>query len=416
MTKRSSSSKKSSSRSLLASLAAIAVIAVAAIISNITGIDVSGLLGLTTPVPTVVQAPPTVVQAPPTAVSPTGGTTSGNVTTIPIGQGVGAEKGFWQVYFTAPTGSNNAATFVNGIDAPLAAAINNTQRTLDIAAFEFNDVVLTQAILDAKRRGVTVRIVTDNEHGVQDDDTTIGQFISAGIPVVDDARSGLMHNKFMILDSAVVWTGAWNFTVNGTYRNNNNAVALRSRRAVEAYQGEFNEMFEQRQFASKRSAVNGASFSQDGTPVQILFAPEDAVVSTLSGLLSNARSSIRFMAFSFTLSDYGNIMLARAQQGVTVTGIFETTGSETQFSQLTPLFCAGLPVRQDGNPSIFHHKVFIIDDTTVVTGSYNFSASATDSNDENIVIITDRDLAAQYIAEFDRRWAEAHTPANLTCR
>lgn len=412
MTKRSSSSKKSkqsSSRSLLGSLLAILVIAVAAIISNITGIDVSGILGLTTPVPTVVQAPPT-------AIIPTGGATTGNVTTIPVGQGVGAEKGFWQVFFSAPTGSSDRSLYVNGIDTQLAAAINGTQRTLDIAAFEFNNVVLTQAVLDAKKRGVTVRMVTDNEHGVQDDDTTIGQFISAGIPVIDDARSGLMHNKFMILDSAVVWTGSWNYTVNGTYRNNNNALAMRSRRAVEAYQAEFNEMFEQRQFASKRSAVNGASFSQDGTPVQILFAPEDAVVPTLSGLLSNARSSIRVMAFSFTLSDYGNVMLARAQQGVTVTGIFETTGSETQFSQLTPLFCAGLPVRQDGNPYVFHHKVFIIDDTTVVTGSYNFSASATDSNDENIAIITDPDLAAQYIAEFDRRWAEAHAPANLTCR
>ncbi|MBZ0276184.1 MAG: hypothetical protein K8I60_08575, partial [Anaerolineae bacterium] len=162
MTKRSSSSKKSkqsSSRSLLGSLLAILVIAVAAIISNITGIDVSGILGLTTPVPTVVQAPPT-------AIIPTGGATTGNVTTIPVGQGVGAEKGFWQVFFSAPTGSSDRSLYVNGIDTQLAAAINGTQRTLDIAAFGFNNVVLTQAVLDAKKRGVTVRMVTDNQHGV----------------------------------------------------------------------------------------------------------------------------------------------------------------------------------------------------------------------------------------------------------
>ena len=82
-------------------------------------------------------------------------------------------------------------------------------------------------------------------------------------------------------------------------------------------------------------------------------------------------------------------------------------------AELTPLFCAGLPVRQDGNPFVLHHKVFIVDSTTVLTGSFNVSANATDSNDENLISITDPDLAAQYLAEFDRRWAEATTPTAL---
>jgi phosphatidylserine/phosphatidylglycerophosphate/cardiolipin synthase-like enzyme len=120
------------------------------------------------------------------------------------------------------------------------------------------------------------------------------------------------------------------------------------------------------------------------------------------------------MAFSFTVDEIRDAILARASSGVTVQGIFENVGSETRFSELTPLFCAGLPMRQDGNPFIMHHKVFIIDDT-VLTGSFNFSASATNSNDENMVIIEDSNLAAQFNAEFDRRWAEAATPDDLTC-
>ncbi|MCB9450735.1 MAG: phospholipase [Anaerolineaceae bacterium] len=403
MTKRSSKSTKSSDpiRNIITAILVVVVIAVATLITNVTGIDVLSLLGVTTPVPTAL---PTIVSVP------------GSVTPISIPLGYGAEKGFWEVLFTAPSGSSDRSTYVNGIDTQLAAAINGTQRTLDIAAFEFNNPVLTQAVLNAKSRGVTVRVVTDNEHGIGDDDTTLNQFVAAGIPVIDDARGGLMHNKFMILDSSVVWTGSWNYTINGTYRNNNNALAMRSRRAVEIYQAEFNEMFVNKEFGSKRSAVNGGSFNQDGTPVQVLFAPEDEVVPTMIQLLSGAKSSIRFMAFSFTLSDVGNVLLNQAQNGVSVTGIFETTGSETAFSELTPLFCAGLPVRQDGNGYVFHHKVFIVDDTTVLTGSFNFSASARDSNDENIVIISDPDLAAQYIAEFNRRWAEAKTPEGLTCQ
>ena len=72
-------------------------------------------------------------------------------------------------------------------------------------------------------------------------------------------------------------------------------------------------------------------------------------------------------------------------------------------------------MRQDGNPYILHHKVFIVDDVTVITGSFNISANATDSNDENLVIITDPDLAAQFVSEFERRWAEAVVPSRIAC-
>ena len=153
-----------------------------------------------------------------TPASPTAPT--GSVVPIPVGQGFGASKGFWQVYFTAPTGSRDATTYRGGLDDVLAAQIDQVQQTLDIAAYEFNSPALTQAILAAKNRGVRVRIVTDDDDGLGDDETTLNQFVAAGIPVVTDNRSALMHDKFMILDSTVVWTGSWNYTINDTYRNN----------------------------------------------------------------------------------------------------------------------------------------------------------------------------------------------------
>ena len=84
---------------------------------------------------------------------------------------------------------------------------------------------------------------------------------------------------------------------------------------------------------------------------------------------------------------------------------------------MTALYCAGLPVRQDGNPRTFHHKVLIIDDQAVVTGSFNFSANADESNDENVIIVSNSDVAAQYLQEFQRRWAEATEPdkADIKC-
>jgi len=56
-----------------------------------------------------------------------------------------------------------------------------------------------------------------------------------------------------------------------------------------------------------------------------------------------------------------------------------------------------------------------VDDTTVITGSFNFSDNARDQNDENLLIISDPDLAAQYTGEFQRLWAQARPPGALNC-
>jgi phosphatidylserine/phosphatidylglycerophosphate/cardiolipin synthase-like enzyme len=192
-------------------------------------------------------------------------------------------------------------------------------------------------------------------------------------------------------------------------------MSLRSRRAVEAYQAEFNEMFERREFGPRSTKGNVGNFNQDGTPVQILFAPEEAVLPAIIDAVNKAQKSVRFMSFSFTDFDLASALEQRAEANIGVQGIFERVGSQTSASELTTLFCAGLQVRQDGNKYILHHKVFIIDDSIVVSGSFNFSTNATTSNDENLIIIQDTDLAAQNIAEFNRRWSEATAPTGLTC-
>jgi phosphatidylserine/phosphatidylglycerophosphate/cardiolipin synthase-like enzyme len=52
----------------------------------------------------------------------------------------------------------------------------------------------------------------------------------------------------------------------------------------------------------------------------------------------------------------------------------------------------------------------------VLIGSFNFSSNATNSNDENLLVITDPTIAALYTQEFERRWAEARIAANISCR
>jgi phosphatidylserine/phosphatidylglycerophosphate/cardiolipin synthase-like enzyme len=54
-----------------------------------------------------------------------------------------------------------------------------------------------------------------------------------------------------------------------------------------------------------------------------------------------------------------------------------------------------------------HHKVILIDRAIVVTGSYNFSRSAEEQNDENLLILHAPQVAAEYLIEFDQIFRRA---------
>jgi phosphatidylserine/phosphatidylglycerophosphate/cardiolipin synthase-like enzyme len=333
---------------------------------------------------------------------------------------VGSGGDWWQVYFTDPARISDPQDLRGSIPEQLIARIDAAQRSIHIASFEFNLTPVAEALVEAHKRGVEVQWVTDDEYGIEaDEEEDHGQFAmleGAGIEVVDDGRGALMHNKFWIFDGQTVWTGSTNITVNGNFRNNNNVIIIEFPQVAAMYEREFAEMWGGEFGPKSPSTVGQQSVTIDGTPVQVLFAAEDEVVSHLVPLLENAQRSIRFMAFSFTHDDLGSAVLARAKGGIDVKGIFETRGSETEYSEMTALYCAKVPVRQDGNPGTFHHKVFVIDEQTLITGSLNFSENADESNDENVVIVNNADIAAQYTQEFERRWAEATEPQGITCR
>lgn len=391
MTNRSSNNQPGNGqRSPLAILIAVVVVIVGALIYQFTGVDLLGVIDE--------DIPPTPIVVP---------TASGAAQPITVGQGFGAELGFWQVYFTAPTGNRNRSTWVDGIDVPLARDIDQARSTIDIAVFQLDNEVITEALANAHERGVQVRIVADDEYGLEDDESTLIELEALGIPIVIDNRSALMHNKFVIIDGIVVWTGSLNFTMNGVYRNNNNLIRLRSRAAVQLFQSEFNEMFEAQQFGPRSPEDNQGALTQDNTPIEIYFASEGDVILELVQEVNNAQSEIRVLVFSFTNDALGEAILDASERGVQVEAIFETTGSETRFSEMGRLLCEGLDMRQDGNAGIMHHKVILIDGNTVVTGSFNFTDSATESNDENLLIMRDADMYALFLAEYERVKANA---------
>jgi len=330
---------------------------------------------------------------------------------------------WWEVYFTDPLTINDPNNPAGSIEEKLISFIDNAQTSIHIASFEFNLPRVAQALVEAHNRGVDVRWVTDDENGLDlDDQPNRGQFAvltGAGIEVRDDAgRSALMHNKFWIFDKQIVWTGSTNITVNGIYKQNNNVLVIRSTEIAFIFEREWEEMWAAQLGPRAPSTVGNQWAILDGTPIQVLFSAEDHAVSNLIALVNDAQTSIRFLAFSFTDYPLAQAMIDRAAAGVDVQGVFEKFGSNGIRSELKTFWCAQVPVRQDGNVSFLHDKIIIVDNSIVVTGSLNYSSNADESNEENVVIMDNAEIAALYLLEFEKLWNQARDPdpAEFLCQ
>jgi phosphatidylserine/phosphatidylglycerophosphate/cardiolipin synthase-like enzyme len=316
---------------------------------------------------------------------------------------------WYQLYFTDPDTTSNLDNPTGGIPDKVAASFATAQKTLDVAVYEFDLPVLSDALVEAVGRGVRVRLVTDTDSLEEE---AVQSLIEAGIPVVDDQRSAIMHDKFAVIDGVTVWTGSMNFTENDAYKNNNSFMEITSTRLAQNYTAEFEEMFTQREFGpGPSSPTPNAALTINETVVENYFSPDDGVAAHILDALNSAKSSVYFMAFSFTRTDFADALVQKAASGVTVQGVFETrqiaAGGDAAWNALTAAGLANLRVRQDGNKYNLHSKVFIIDQQIVVMGSYNFSRNAEESNDENVLIIHNPEIAAAYYAEWQKVWEEA---------
>lgn len=333
---------------------------------------------------------------------------------VPVTQEVqGTSTGDWyEVYFTSPVVPFDGV-YTGGIEDHLIQKINAAKNTIDLAVYDFNLDDVTQALIQAKQRGVIVRVVYDN--GQTDAFPQMAELIDAGIPAVPDNRSVFMHNKFFVFDGQCIWTGSFNISVNAAYRNNENALYFCSPEAADNYETEFAEMFAGEFGSSSPSNTPYPIFTVDGVSIENYFAPEDSVMAKVIAEVDKAQMYIHFMAYSFTDDDLSNAMLQEKNQGVSLGGIFETFGANTPYSECKTLLMAGASISLDGNPKTFHHKVIIIDGETVILGSFNFTTNANDSNDENLLIIHDSSLASAYEQEYQRMKQQSIVPSGNTC-
>lgn len=322
------------------------------------------------------------------------------LTEIPLPAGYGAHAPWVDLYFTDPE-SPLASQETGGIDGPLVGAIDSARLTVDVAVYSLNLRSIRDALLRAHERGVQVRVVMESDNM---DGSAPQALVEAGIPVLGDRRESLMHDKFVVIDRSEIWMGSMNFTYSGAYEDNNQLLVFRSKKMVENYTKEFEEMFVDDKFGDNViPETPNPKVNIDGTVIQVYFSPDDGVASPVLDILNAAQESIYFLAFSFTADELGEAIRARAENGLTVAGVMEDQQVRSNIGTEYDLFKrAGLDVFIDGNEGQMHHKTMIVDERIVITGSYNFSRSAEERNDENLIVIYNEEIADFYMQEFQR--------------
>lgn len=149
-------------------------------------------------------------------------------------------------------------------------------------------------------------------------------------------------------------------------------------------------------------------------PIEVYFSPKGGCTEAVVHELAAAKSTILVQAYSFTSAPIAKGLLGAHKRGVKVQVILDKSQRSEKYSEADFLVNMGIPTRIDAQHTIAHNKIIVIDGTTVITGSFNFTKNAEESNAENLLIIRSPELAATYTANWNAHCAHSDAYAGRT--
>ena len=332
--------------------------------------------------------------------------------------------------FLGPPGRAGAP---DDLEKVIIEFIDQSEHTLDVAVQEIDNPRIAAALDRAARRKrpgtdrfIRVRLVTEGDYLKEDKpvdppdkkvslDVNRKHFVTLLRGAVDakiDFNPRIFHHKFIIRDQGesreAVLTGSTNFTTTGTHRNLNHVVILHDIGVAAAYQSEFDQLrvgiFGAR--SPKLTSTDPLTLDIEGSPVQIMFSPDHNPELRIVNEILKAQTSVHFMMFTFAKSTtIDDALITKLKGGnFDVVGVLDGGQSAHKWSPHKTLLNEGARLRRETLPNRgkLHHKVIVLDDQTVIGGSFNFTGPANRYNDENLFLVRDPDVAAFFKAEVKR--------------
>lgn len=114
--------------------------------------------------------------------------------------------------------------------------------TVRICVFTISDDRITREIISAHKRGVLVRVLTDNDKS-EDLGSDVDQLVTEGLEVKMDSTSNHMHHKFAVFDKTSLLTGSYNWTRSAARYNHENLLVSKDQKLVKSYLEEFDRLW-----------------------------------------------------------------------------------------------------------------------------------------------------------------------------
>ncbi len=142
---------------------------------------------------------------------------------------------------------------------------------------------------------------------------------------------------------------------------------------------------------------------------QVFFSPDGGTREHLIKLLQTTTGDIDIAIYSFTSKELAMAVLSEQNRGRKIRLVADRGQGEGRYSSLE-LLRKKIPVKYlpvTNGRGMMHNKFMIINNKHLVTGSYNWSSNAEKYNNENCLILEDKELIKQFSAEFEKLWEKA---------
>jgi phosphatidylserine/phosphatidylglycerophosphate/cardiolipin synthase-like enzyme len=153
-------------------------------------------------------------------------------------------KALLQATPPAPVAADAEAWFSPRQDCArrIVQLLSAARASIDVCVFTITDDRIAEALLDARRRGLALRVVTDDDKAF-DLGSDVERLRAAGVPVRVDRTRFHMHHKFAIVDAASLLTGSYNWTRGAARDNEENFIITADRRLVEPFAHTFEALW-----------------------------------------------------------------------------------------------------------------------------------------------------------------------------
>lgn len=143
--------------------------------------------------------------------------------------------------------------------------------------------------------------------------------------------------------------------------------------------------------------------------IEVYFSLSDNPQKVIIKNINQAEAFINIAMYTFTDKEILLSLINAQERGVKVRVYLDRSQIESTYSISRLLVQKGIKIRISTNNYIMHNKFAIIDNRLLLTGSYNWTASANSRNDENLMVIDDPEIIARYQNQFEKLWLDKYS-------